>query len=50
MPRKKNTPEHIISKLRQAEIMMNQGATVVEVCRNVYSVITEHPGAVKLNG
>jgi putative transposase len=35
MPRKSNTPEQIIGKLRQAEIMLNQGATVAEVCRKI---------------
>jgi transposase-like protein len=35
MPRKINTPEQIIGKLRQAEIMINQGATVPEVCRKI---------------
>jgi transposase-like protein len=35
MPRKSNRPEHIIGKLRQAEIMMNQGSTVAEVCRKI---------------
>jgi transposase-like protein len=35
MPKKRNTPEQIISKLRQAEIMMNQGSTVAEVCRKI---------------
>jgi len=35
MPRKINTTEQIISKLRQAEIMMSQGSTVAEVCRKI---------------
>ena len=35
MPRKANTPEQIINKLRQAEVMLNQGATVEEVCRKI---------------
>jgi len=35
MPRKSNTPEAIIGKLRQAEVMLNQGATVAEVCRKI---------------
>ena len=35
MPKKINTPEQIIGKLRQAEIMLNQGATVVEVCKKI---------------
>jgi transposase-like protein len=35
MPRKSNTPEQIINKLRQAEVLLNQGATVAEVCRKI---------------
>jgi len=35
MPRKKNTSEQIIGKLREAEIMMTQGKTVAEVCRKI---------------
>ena len=35
MPRKANTPEQIINKLRQAEVMISQGATVAEVCRKI---------------
>ena len=35
MPRKANAPEQIIGKLRQAEIMMNQGSTVAEVCHKI---------------
>ena len=35
MPRKANRPEQIIGKLRQAEILLNQGATVAEVCRKI---------------
>ena len=35
MPKKANTPEQIIGKLRQAEIMLNQGATIAEVCRKI---------------
>lgn len=35
MPRKFNTPEQIIGKLRQAEVLLNQGATVAEVCRKI---------------
>ena len=35
MPKKANTPEQIINKLRQAEVMLNQGATVAEVCRKI---------------
>jgi transposase-like protein len=35
MPRKINTAEQIINKLRQAEIMLHQGSTVAEVCRTI---------------
>ena len=35
MPKKANTPEQIINKLRQAEVMLHQGATVAEVCRKI---------------
>jgi putative transposase len=35
MPKKSNTPEQIINKLRQAEVLINQGATVAEVCRKI---------------
>ncbi len=30
MPRKKHTPEQIITRLRQAEVAMSTGSTVVE--------------------
>ena len=35
MPKKANSPEQIIGKLRQAEVMLNQGSTVAEVCRKI---------------
>ena len=35
MPRKANTPEQIINKLRQAEVLLNHGQTVAEVCRKI---------------
>jgi putative transposase len=35
MPKKANTPEQIINKLRQAEVMLGQGATVTETCRKI---------------
>ena len=35
MPKKINTPEQIIGKLRQAEVLINQGGTVAEVCRQI---------------
>ena len=33
MPRKRHTPEQIISKLREAEVGLAGGQTVPEVCR-----------------
>jgi len=35
MPKRTNSPEQIIGKLRQAEIMLSQGAIVAEVCRKL---------------
>ena len=35
MPRKKHTPEQIITKLRQAEVAMSTGNTVVETVRQM---------------
>ena len=35
MPRKKHTPEQIITKLREAEVAMSTGSTVSEVCRQI---------------
>ena len=35
MPRKKHTPEQIITKLRQAEVAMSTGSTVVEAVRQI---------------
>ena len=35
MPKKFNTPEQIIGKLRQAEVLLNQGVTVAEACRKI---------------
>ena len=35
MPRKKHTPEQIITKLRQAEVAMSTGNTVVEAIRQI---------------
>jgi putative transposase len=35
MPRKRFTPEQIISKLREAEVLLSQGKTTVEVCRTL---------------
>ena len=35
MVRKSYTPEQVINKLREAEILLNQGATVGEVSRKI---------------
>ena len=35
MTRKKHTPEQIIAKLRQAEVAMSTGSTVVEAVRQI---------------
>ena len=35
MPRKSNTSEQIISKLREAEVLLSQGQTVGDVCRSM---------------
>jgi putative transposase len=35
MVKKGYTPEQIINKLREAEVLLSQGATVGEVCRKI---------------
>ena len=35
MPRKINTPEQIINKLREAEVMLGQGATIAVVSKKI---------------
>lgn len=35
MPKKAYSPEQIISKLREAEVLMSQGKTVGEICRTL---------------
>ena len=35
MPKKANTPEQIINKLREAEIMLSQGTTVALICKKI---------------
>ena len=35
MPNKRPTPEQIIGKLREAEIVVAQGATTAEACRRI---------------
>jgi len=35
MKRKRHTPQEIIAKLREAEVDLNQGATIEAVCRKL---------------
>ena len=35
MPTKRHTPEQVINKLREAEVAMAQGSTVVEASRQI---------------
>ncbi len=35
MPRKRTTPEQIISKLREAEVLLSQGQTVAHVSKQI---------------
>jgi transposase-like protein len=35
MVKKGYTPEQVINKLREAEVLLSQGATVGEVCRKI---------------
>ncbi len=35
MPRKRYTPEQIISKLREAEVLLSQGQTVAQACESL---------------
>lgn len=35
MPKKPFSPEQIINKLREAEVLMSQGKTVGEICRTL---------------
>ncbi len=35
MPRKRYTPEQIISKLREAEVLLSQGQTVAQVSKHL---------------
>lgn len=35
MATKRLTPEHIINHLREIEILVNQGKTVAEACRQI---------------
>ncbi len=35
MPKKANTPEQIINKLREAEIMLSQGTPITLICKKI---------------
>ena len=35
MPRRRSTPEQIISKLREAEVLLSQGQTVGQACKSL---------------
>ena len=35
MPKKANTSEQIINKLREAEIMLSQGITIAVICKKI---------------
>ena len=35
MSRKRHTPEQIISKLREAEVLIGQGKTTLEACKQI---------------
>ncbi len=35
MPKKANTPEQIINKLREAELLLNQGNSVSNACKKI---------------
>ena len=35
MPKKRHTAEQIIGKLREAEVLLSQGRTIPEVCKQI---------------
>jgi len=35
MPSKRHTPEQIISKLREAEVLLSQGSTIPQACKQI---------------
>lgn len=35
MPRKKHTPEEIVAKLRQADVLVSQGVAIAEAVRQI---------------
>ncbi len=41
MPRKRFSPEQIISKLREAEVLLSQGKTTAELCRALDKAILQ---------
>jgi putative transposase len=40
MVRKGYTPEQIINKLREAEILLSQGATIAQICKRI--AVSDH--------
>ena len=45
MPRVKHTVEQIITKLREAEVALSRGQTVVQVCRTL-GITEQAPGRI----
>ena len=43
MVKKSHSPEQVINKLREAEILLNQGANVGEACRKIGAIATSKP-------
>jgi len=35
MPKRRHTPEQIINKLREAEVLLSKGMKIAEVCRKI---------------
>jgi transposase-like protein len=35
VPKKANTPEQIINKLREAEMMLSQGTSIAVICKQI---------------
>ncbi len=49
MSRKRCTPEQIIGKLREAEVLLSQGQRTGEVCRRVVRALEQHDVAPSLD-
>ena len=49
MSRKRCTPEQIIGKLREAEVLLSQGQKTGEVCRRVVRALEQHDVAPSLD-